>query len=792
MLKQLLELISGGHEKLYKEAIKTAKNETYLREITEIVRNSLYIDEIIAPVCRKIPEIFNVQRVVITDFTKKDDGKFHSYHYNTHKEIKNSDNLPALDQEKTYGYAREIIIEKGDNFVINNLLESDVPEDYKKIVNKLGVKSALGVPIKNDDRCWGGLFIVDCNECRYWTDEELNLLKTIANKISIAIRQADLFEKAQKQAERETLLRKIFSAISSTLDINDLKNKIVTEIGRALNADKCGIFEYDSNSNKFFTLDEHSQYLSSDEIPDYTGINLEEEELQPFRNIYLSGKDLYTPDTDNLPENTHFFMRNFYKEAGIKSNYTVRITYHGELLGILYLNYLKQKRDLLKEDPDLLKILSDQAGIALYQARLYAQTKKQAERESFLRKINETISGTLDLDKVLSLVCQEMLKFFNTDRVAIGKYESSEDITKAIKVTEAIANKNIPRHKNATLVAKVNEYLNDCLLKKGGDLIINNMEDENIPTFYREFHKQLGTKSILNVAIKKGKENWGIMALFHNKEHKHWTLEEIDLMHAVSEQVFIAIRQAELYTKSQEAVRLKSEFIANISHEIRTPLNSILGFSQLLDNPNCTKEKHTKYINNISLSANNLLKLVNSILDFSKIESGKMFLCLEEFNSANAIREAISSIKSIAIQKNITIDTELSDVILDADIIKFNQIMINLLSNAIKFTNENGLITIRTKCKNHKLTVEVEDNGIGIAKEDRDKIFEYFNQIDSPYVRSQEGSGLGLVLIKKLVELHNGTISFESKKGKGSKFWFTLPKTKNLLEQKNTKIKITK
>lgn len=968
MFKMLLELIPKEREKLYKDAQKNAKNEAHLRKITEIVRNSLYINEIINPVCKEIPKIFNVQRVVITDFTKTNDGKFHSSYYNTSKNIKSSNDLSPSEQEKAYRYAREIIIEKDNNFVINNLLESDATEEYKKTAHKLGVKSVLGVPIKDEDKSWGALFIVDCNKYRYWTDEEINLLTAIANKISIAIRQAELFDKTKKLAEREALLRRITGTIRSSLDISLIKKSIVDEAGKIFNADRCLIRLWnasDSNLLPDMVIEQSAEYLKSKDIisikntapgiefqkylravfknngnifaPDLddlpkkqepikflktfgvqsayacpirkdrlligflilqftknrvklsaediellnaiasqSGIAIEQAELytetkkqaerekfireiteaarisldpieiqsklvtmvakkynpdkcfiRPFDNEidafvsvkeyaeyfsssdlnklycfsdeiealvkseYKKGNNFVVPDFNeflNKPEPFCSIGKKQIEYYGILANYCFPIMVENELLGAFVMQF-KEKTYLDSEDINLLKIVVGHAAISLKQAELYVETKKHAERESFLRRINETISETLDLDKILNRVCHEMLNFFNVDRVAIGKHEASDNYCKLMFVREATSNQSIPHHKNATISIEVHDYLGKCLFKKGKDLIVNNMENDNIPDFYKNFHKQLGTKSIINVAIKKGNENWGIMAIFQNSGYRYWTLEEIDLMHAISKQVFIAIRQAELYAKSQEAARIKSEFIANISHEIRTPLNSIIGFSQLLGNPSFTKEKHHKYINNISLSANNLLKLVNSILDFSKIESGKMLLSLEKFNSANAIKEVIASIKSIAIQKNIVINTELSEILLEADIIKFNQIMVNLLSNAIKFTNDNGLVTVRSKFKNHKLIIEIEDSGIGIAEEDKDKIFEYFNQADSSYARSQEGSGLGLVLVKKLVELHNGTIHFESKKGKGSKFWFILPKAKDLFNKKISELR---
>ncbi|MFA6989613.1 MAG: HAMP domain-containing sensor histidine kinase [Candidatus Gastranaerophilaceae bacterium] len=240
--------------------------------------------------------------------------------------------------------------------------------------------------------------------------------------------------------------------------------------------------------------------------------------------------------------------------------------------------------------------------------------------------------------------------------------------------------------------------------------------------------------------------------------------------------------QTELYeavkTQVEQSTKIKSEFIANISHEIRTPLTAILGFSNILlaENPTNLTDKQQRYINNITKSGRLLLSLINDLLDIAKIEAGSMNLSYEKFDSSELIAETVSSINSLADQKNISVKLDVKNIIVKADKGKVRQIIYNLLSNAIKFTPEKGNIIVKSDFNNSNLIVSVEDTGIGIAKSDHDKIFEEFRQIDSSYSRLQEGAGLGLTLTKKLVELHEGSIQFESTVGVGSRFWFILPK----------------
>lgn len=779
MLTKLLELIPEKQERLYQEAAKQAEREWLLRTIIESIRNTLDINEIRQNLVNVVGEKFKADKCFFWDYDNDKKEFIHQIKF---------DYVTSPDFKKPYTYGKET-----DDFLIETYRKQRYiyVADFRELANDAG---HMGIISRHQihyhgiltNCCFGifdgekfiGAFAVQYKEATSISNEDIEFLKRIVNQTAIALKQAELYSKTKKQAEREQIIREITETALLGLDLKEIQNKLVMKVVQLFKPDKCFIRPFDVVIDAFVPVEEHAQYCSSPDLKKLYHFSEEVEEL--VKSEYKKGNAFIVPDFEEFfkkPEPFFSIAKRQIEHYGIKANYCFPIIAENKLIGAFVVQF-KKATYLEPEDINLLKTVVNQAAISLTQAEQHQKLQKQIKREVFLRKINEAISETLDSDKILNLVCQEMVTFFDTDRVAIGQYNPNEESLKSIKVTEATINPNIPKHNNATLSAKVNEYLSKNLLKKGEDLIINNLEDENIPKFYRNFHKQLGTKSILNVAIKKGKENWGIMALFYNRDFRTWTPDEIDLMHAISEQVFIALRQAELYTQSQEAAILKSEFIANISHEIRTPLNSILGFSQLLNSVEYNQEKHAKYLNNLSTSTNYLLRLVNSILDFSKIESGKMDLFSEKFNSTDIIKETISSIKSMVIQKNITINTELSEIIIEADIMKFKQIILNLLSNAIKYTNENGKITVRTKLKKDNLIVEIEDSGIGIAEEDRDKIFKYFRQIDSSHSRNQEGTGLGLVLVKKLVELHGGIIDFKSKKGKGSTFWFSLPKAK--------------
>jgi PAS domain S-box-containing protein len=256
-----------------------------------------------------------------------------------------------------------------------------------------------------------------------------------------------------------------------------------------------------------------------------------------------------------------------------------------------------------------------------------------------------------------------------------------------------------------------------------------------------------------------------------------------DRLRAIQEQY-----TAELSAKNQQlearnldverANRLKSEFLASMSHELRTPLHTIIGFSELLteelEGP--LNDKQKRFLGHILQDSRHLLELINEVLDLSKIEAGRLELQKEEMDFAGCLQEVVSGIEQQAAAKNIQVQVrnEFRGT-LYADRTRVKEILYNLLSNALKFTPDRGDVWVETVVKGHELHVVVGDTGIGVHPEEHDIIFEKFYQVGSTTRGTREGTGLGLPITRKLVELHGGQIWLESRPGQGSRFSFTLP-----------------
>jgi signal transduction histidine kinase len=307
---------------------------------------------------------------------------------------------------------------------------------------------------------------------------------------------------------------------------------------------------------------------------------------------------------------------------------------------------------------------------------------------------------------------------------------------------------------------------------------------EEFPDSYR-YSQRFGNRSVLAVPLLREERAVGAI-LLRRTEVRPFEEKQITLLKTFADQAAIAIENVRLFHEIEDksrqlelANRHKSEFLANMSHELRTPLNAIIGFSEVLLERMFGEmnEKQEDYLKDIHSSGKHLLSLINDILDLAKVEAGRMELNLGNFDLPTAIDNALTLIRERAARHGITLSVDVDSRLgeLNADERKLKQILLNLLSNAVKFTPEGGRIKVGARLLGDMVEIAVSDTGVGIALKDQSAVFEEFRQAGTDYTRKAEGTGLGLALTRKFVELHGGTIRVDSEPGKGSTFAFTLP-----------------
>ena len=453
----------------------------------------------------------------------------------------------------------------------------------------------------------------------------------------------------------------------------------------------------------------------------------------------------------------------------------------GEPIGVLTVNWTERGRVPAKF-VRLLETFAAQAVIAIENVRLFNETKEALEQQTATAAILRSISASpTDVMPVFRAIVNSAVQLGQASSVHAFRYEegrirwvASSDGTDA-KFIEYVSAKPPWAPDRSSITGRV-------IL--AGDVVT--VEDIQADAELGESRSTMGdSHRVLGVPMLREGRPVGVLSVA-------WTEtgpppeKFVSLLKTFAAQAVIAVENVRLFNEIREKSRQlevankhKSDFLANMSHELRTPLNAIIGFSEVMLSgmTGALPDKQKEFMGDIRDSGKHLLSLINDILDLSKIEAGRMELDLARFDLARAMDNAMTLVRGRAERHGIQLEAEIAPGVgeYEGDERKFKQIMLNLLTNAVKFTPEGGKVTMAAERVNGAYVFRVKDTGIGIAEADLGRIFEEFRQVGTDYARKAEGTGLGLSLTRKLVELHGGRIHVESEIGRGSTFTFNLP-----------------
>ena len=435
---------------------------------------------------------------------------------------------------------------------------------------------------------------------------------------------------------------------------------------------------------------------------------------------------------------------------------------------------------------NLLKTFAAQAVIAIQNVRLFNETKESLERQTATAEILQVISSSpTDVQPVFDAIVKSAQRLIGGLSALVTTLNEDVVLLGAFTTTDTTGDEAV---RSIYPAALSQGSMTSYLMQSRSPLQITDIEMETrFAEKLKEVARVRGWRSMLVVPMIREGEFIGAINVTR-QEQGSFSDHQVGLIKTFADQAVIAIENVRLFHEIQEknlqleiAGKHKSEFLANMSHELRTPLNAIIGFSEVLLEKMFGEmnEKQEDYLKDIHSSGKHLLSLINDILDLAKVEAGRMELNLTRFDLPTAIDNALTLIRERAMRHSISLAAEVDPQLgeLNADERKIKQILLNLLSNAVKFTPEGGSITVGARIKGDMIEIAVTDTGIGIAPEDQAAVFEEFKQVGTDYTRKAEGTGLGLALTRRLVELHGGTMRLESEPGKGSTFAFTLPLT---------------
>jgi len=504
----------------------------------------------------------------------------------------------------------------------------------------------------------------------------------------------------------------------------------------------------------------------------------------------LDRQTIHVHDVMAEPETEFPLAKAYNKTVGARTILATPLLREGIPLGAILIRRT-EVRPFTPPQIKLLETFADQAVIAIENVRLFqeleARTRELARLVGELKALGEVgqaVSSTLDLETVLTRIASHAVQLTGAAGGAIYEYgEESQEFH--LRGSDQIEQEFVEALR-ASPIRLGGGPLGKAASTHRPVEVTNIFDDREFTNVrFRPLLGRLGYRSLLAIPLLREDKIMGGLTIFRRTTGS-FPPEVVNLLQTFATQSVLAIQNARLFREIEDksrqieaANRHKSEFLANMSHELRTPLNAIIGFSEVLGERMFGElnEKQAEYTDDILSSGRHLLSLINEILDLSKVEAGRMELEVATFDLPLAIDNARTFVRERAtkhgINLDVTVDERLGDFVGDER--KIKQILLNLLSNAVKFTPEGGRIGINARQADGVVEISVSDTGIGISPEDQAKIFEEFRQVGGDYAHKREGTGLGLTLAKKFVELHGGRIWVESEVGKGSTFSFTLP-----------------
>ena len=653
-----------------------------------------------------------------------------------------------------------------------------------------GIRTFLVTPLLREGTAIG-LISIRRTEVKPFSDKQVALLETFGSQAVIAIENVRLFRELQERnrelteaLDQQTATSEVLDMIAhSPVDLQPVYQAILANTTRLCEANIAALFLYDGE-----VLNTAASYGTTQEF----AVHLKQSRPRPSRETTtrlaaLQRRTVHVPDLLSDPAFSPK-PRDLYETENVRTVLSVPMLREDKLIGVIT-TWRREVRPFSDKQVALVKTFADQAVIAVENARLLQELQQRTrelvrsvEELKALGEVGQTVSSTLNLETVLTRIVSHAVQLSGTDGGAIYEYdEQSEEFL--LRVTDRMEEELI-----AALRANP-PRLGDGVVGRAASArepiqIPNIAEAHAYPPRMRELLARFGFRASLAIPLLREDRIIGALVV-RRKSTGEFRPEVVELLKTFATQSALAIQNARLFREIEDkgrqieaANRHKSEFLANMSHELRTPLNAIIGFSEVLLDPSLkvTEEERSQFLMDVLSSGKHLLGLINEILDLAKIEAGKMELQLEPALLSDVLESVQNTMRPLAVKKDINLHVE-SSVLpepFSMDGARVKQVLLNLLGNAVKFTPEGGRVWVRADSEDGAVRVEVRDTGLGIAPEDHERIFLEFQQAGSDAGKPQ-GTGLGLALAKKFVEMHGGKIWLESEVGKGSKFFFTLP-----------------
>lgn len=773
--------IAIHQSELYLNQKKIAERETLLRIITKTIKSSFDYEEIQQSIVKNIGEALKANRCFIADYDKKTQ---------TFLPIK-TEYLSPSNTKSYIGYNLEaghedflekskekriIVIQNAEDYIKENLKQGSYVEKH---LHDFSIKSLFSVPITYQDEILGLLILHYTKEENSCSEDAIDFVKSVADQTGVALYQSILYEKQKQAAQKEKLLRYFITTIRESLNIEDIKHKIVTETGKLLHADRVFIIEVDEQTDKYLPVAASAEYLSDKGLKSITDMDLSMLEgntiISQAKNLRL---DLIHPDLDEFFEekqNLNPRIKQFVKDYGIKASIILNIMYTEKFFGNLVIHYNQKKQSFSEDELEYLKTIANQIAIAIHQSYLFKKAQQHANKESVLRQLISEIKLSNSLENAYEKLLEETAKVYNVNRVLFlesSPLNQNELLIKAEHVKESQNNHSCLDHIVFPQVC-INDFLN--LIHNFETLVIDNVKNCYPDDKTMSFFKKHNINSMMAIPLVKKNKSITVFGfvILCDKNVKIWTDYDIHLLESIGESVISVLWEI---SKFNEIEDLRNSFILTLAHDFQVPLiGERNALEYLIQYATDKIGDDAPLLKEILENNKNIIALLNKSVEIYSYEANRKVLDFDFYDTKMIIKAVTESFKEKALEKKITIITKFPDknVFVYVDKLEIIKVLETILQNAIEKSPKSSKIIINVTRSDESVEISIKDKGPGIPKEMQEKLFKRYEMALA--IERKIGAGTGLYLAKRIMQAHNGSIYFETTKNEGTVFYVTLP-----------------
>jgi signal transduction histidine kinase len=661
--------------------------------------------------------------------------------------------LPAAIRSRVIDHRQSLVLPDttsgGEQW---RLLARDLP-------NADWIHSFAALPLVSQERLVGAV-VAASEKAGSITADRLQLVLVLGQFVAGAIRTSLSLTEAQSRADHEELVSRIARRARASLDPNEVLRGTVEELGRAMSVDRVLattgsspdslVVAYEWDAKGIAPIGEGKQALPVARLAAETGRTL------VVRDVHADAR---------VAEGT--------VHAGVRAVIATPILVAGKLAGTLSLNQATAPRDWTTDEVRLVEAVARELRVAMETARLFQSREGENARLLALQRAAATLSARTDPHEVFDMILRSAVQLFGQGSASLYTWdEEAGELRLAGNVDAA------------------GRTPDDAVLRPG-EGVVGRVFASREPLIVKDYQTWEGRTAVgvdaglhacLAVPLVRSGRALGALGMRSYDAVTSYTEDDAQMLALFADQAAAALTTVEAFSRQAQAVEqlerlnhAKSEFVSIVSHEFRTPLTGIQGFSEMMRDEQLSIEEMREYAGDINKDVQRLNRMINEMLDLDRMESGRMTIHREAMDLNAVVDEAVDRVRPNAPNHTLTLELQPNLPQIQADRDRMTQVASNLLSNAVKYSPTGGRITVTTRMEGDQLLFDVRDEGLGIPPGDLETIFERYSRVDSLATKDIPGTGLGLPIVRQIVQLHGGRVWAESELGRGSVFHVALP-----------------